>query len=384
MRDNRLSNSQKIVELELQLHPFVKQGFMNFYPFKWREVRISQIRVSLQRECVDFIFEDRYKQELPFNLPIKDCITYLKENFYTIKPQLLVEKEVDFSKQYSGIEIIRTKNYRLFQYKESCLSELVKGSIESIGNIMPITVCKVNEMYVVIDGNKRISYLIKEGKEIFCIDVTSLLSFSQLTETFKLTSSNQLSSTNLQTLWANKCLRLNKYREIERFFTEERVENYVNKYRLLLLSTSLSLQRVYSNQLELQDCIDMFQRVVDWYSTRNYRKITKEIKDSCYKDILYEVKKERESVIYSIRAAAVKFEKGILTYTKGIYSIEIRYGRSNFVLEEIKEGGMVERVNVFIHTKDIYTFVNRNRHILETVLSCETTVDNFQEHLQID
>ena len=156
-------------QIEVKIHPYIRQGYMNLQTLGWKEVRIIGVTATEKEEVVNFQLESKYRETYNVKVRYENIDTWLS-NFRTIAPIKIVEVEKDTRVEQEDTKIGYTKIYKLFHQPpfRTFPPPPVIASIESLGNIIPITVIGTeNGKYRIVDGEKRYNYLKYHNLPIF-------------------------------------------------------------------------------------------------------------------------------------------------------------------------------------------------------------------------
>lgn len=387
----------RLQEIEVMLHPYIRQGFMNFKDLGWKEVKINNAKVNERTGLATFELEGKYSEKYNIDVKIEEVPQWLHYGFKTILPVVFIEKEKEVvNTDKTGVIVGYTKNYKKFHSTVTKIhpSPGVIACMEEIGNITPITVCE-NEFgeYVIIDGVKRFNYLKSKGKEIFYVNVTSTLNFSQLLSSTKLTNSIQIAcKNNPKWIWENLSKKWKKYKLIDEFLEKEKIGLYINKTHFLLLCCKLDWEKMTTIKLEMNDIINMFQKVVDIICLNeldtnikeNKKQIYLEIKKEILIDKLVEEIKIGDNIVKSLFNE--RGELDYIEYSNGFYEIGIGKEKvEDIEVEEFieKETVNTNKISITIGTPNILTYLNIKRNLIKEILKYDIAIEKIDELLQV-
>jgi hypothetical protein len=382
-------------QIEIRIHPYVKQGYMNFQSLGWKEVRIVNVTVTEREDIIRFLLESKYKEEYNIEINYADLDSWLQK-FSTIKPIKIVEVERDIKVDKEDTKVGSTKDYKLFIQPSfhTLPSPSIRASMKTVGNIIPITViCTEDGRYKIVDGEKRYNLLKSEGLPIFYVDVTSSIKLLDLKDNLRLCSLLKTSCRKSpRHLWESLNKKWGRYKEIEEFFNTEEIDKYINRIHLLHLACDLKWESLINIEIGISDIKKTYQKIIDYICTNKIDLSNPLNRKSAYcffKTQLLQKNIKSQLTLGDDFNMEVTFSNSTPTsveYNNKFYYIKIQQSD----LTEISidrclkvNTATVEKVFIDIRIPDVISYFNSKKQYLSVFLNTDIIIEDIFKKLSI-
>jgi hypothetical protein len=237
MEEQKLTYKALLNQIEEKIHKYMKLGYMNFKPFSYKEVKIIDFKFI--GNITFFTLESKFKESYDLEISINKIDEFL-QNFITYSPKKIsFKKNLDFSLTLDNYQFGITTDYNLFKINKKIRDNYpifhLKNSFRFLSNLLPIIVVKKQNQFIIIDGKKRFKYLMDNNEPIKYLDITNLIQLDLTDKGFTLLNI-YLNKPNIKIIWEELAKYFYpKYKELDIFIKENKVETYINKYQFILL-----------------------------------------------------------------------------------------------------------------------------------------------------
>lgn len=242
------------IQVHTKLWEAQKLGFLSFAMLGHKPAKIKEFEIDRIREVANVVLETKYGELYPHKITFSQVDIFL-DQFSETSPRykIVYELEKEIKSSFEGVTVGFSSDYDKFVIVKplNTISTAVwshlKSSINQYGNIIPIVVVKKNEKFYIIDGRIRLRLCREEKRDVFYIDVTSLLSVYKSDRVlFNLNNTLNLyhNGIKLKDIWSELCNQIQEYRELNVFIRKHKIHNQIDKIQFILLFENTMLDLI--------------------------------------------------------------------------------------------------------------------------------------------